>query len=102
MVELLCQHNADPSAGLGWPLNTVHHVAYFASSLDAETARQRALGVDVAMTALAGQRFTFFDTVAMLGHFLECYEPTPRLVGFYDTVRGASVGWDGSDSVREL
>ena len=47
-------------------------------------------------------RFVFVDDVAERGHYWELYEPTPSLVGFYDMVRDANRGWDGTDPVRTL
>ena len=102
MIELFCQHNLDPTPVRDWPADRLHHIAYFAESLAAETARLASLGIGVAMTAMAGQRFTFFDTATHLGHYLECYEPSPRLLGFYEMVRQSSVGWQGCDPVRMI
>ena len=43
----------------------------------------------------------FIDAVDTMGHFLELYEPSPSLVGFYDLVRAAADQWDGQDPVRD-
>ena len=50
----------------------------------------------------SGLEFAFVDTVASLGHMLEIYEKSDQLLGFYEMVRSASDGWDGSDPVRVL
>jgi hypothetical protein len=34
-----------------------------------------------------GQRFVFADARGSLGHLVEMYEPSERLLGFYDHVR---------------
>ena len=50
----------------------------------------------------SGLECAFVDTVASLGHMLEIYEKSDQLLGFYEMVRSASDGWDGSDPVRVL
>ena len=51
---------------------------------------------------LTGTEFAFIDRIAEQGHMIEIYEKSDQLTGFYDMVRQASVGWDGSDPVRSL
>ena len=38
-----------------------------------------------------GQEFVFCDARPDLGHFIEMYEPSERLLGFYDYVRNLSL-----------
>ena len=47
-----------------------------------------------------GQEFAFCDARSDLGHLVELYEPSARLLGFYEMVARAAQGWDGSDPVR--
>jgi hypothetical protein len=42
------------------------------------------------------------DCTRDYGHFVELYEPTPVLLGVYDLVRSAAVGFDGSDLIRSF
>ncbi len=106
MVELFVQHDraasvvterfAEGETGL-------HHLACFADSVTESIARAEASGLTLAQSAMAGAtRFVFIDDVAANGHYWELYEPTAGLRGFYDMVRDAAVGWDGSDPVRTL
>lgn len=106
MVELVQQHDDSPS-----PIRDVyrhgdeglHHVACFCDDLDAELARQAALGHPVAMVASTGTtRFAFVDAWADLGHFIELYEATDRMLAFYAHVRSAADEWDGSKPLRTL
>ena len=39
----------------------------------------------------SGQEFVFCDARHDLGHFIEMYEPSERLLGFYDYVRQLSL-----------
>ena len=102
MVELVQHYGDAPSVATGW--RGLHHVAYFADDLPAETQRMEALGYPLAMTAIArgATRFSFFDAVDELGHFFEVYEPSPRLLDFYAMVAATASGWDGADPVRVM
>jgi catechol 2,3-dioxygenase-like lactoylglutathione lyase family enzyme len=87
MIELFCQHGDAPSAvserftpGSGG----LHHVACFVDDLDEALARVDAAGLELAMTARAGNtRFVFVDDVAARGHYWELYEGTDHLRAFY-------------------
>lgn len=109
MVELVVQHNPDPSAlhdmfPHGSGKEGLHHAALFVEDLDAAIARFDAEGAPLAQLSVTqtGTAFAFVDTRASLGHMLELYEPTPQLTGFYDFVAEAARGWDGTDLLREL
>jgi hypothetical protein len=109
MVELVVQHNPDPS-GLhemyphGSGREGLHHAALFVDDLEAEIARFEAQGMPLAqrMVTQTGTTFVYIDARQSLGHMLELYEPTPQLTGFYDMIAAAAQGWDGSDPIREL
>ncbi len=109
MVELLVQHNQEPSAlhdmfpyGVG--SEGLHHTAMFVDDLATAIGRFGAEGAPLAQLSVtaSGTAFAFVDTVATHGHMLELYEPTAQLTGFYDFVAAAAKGWDGSDLLREL
>ncbi|MFO6446413.1 VOC family protein [Erythrobacter sp. NE805] len=109
MVELVVQHNPDPSAlhdmfPHGSGSEGLHHAALFVDDLEAAIARFAAEGAPLAQLSVTqtGTAFAFVDARASLGHMLELYEPTPQLTGFYDFVAAAAEGWDGSDPIREL
>jgi hypothetical protein len=109
MVELVVQHNPDPSAlhdlfPYGSGKEGLHHAALFVDDLDAAIARFESEGAALAQLSVTqtGTAFAFVDTRASLGHMLELYEPTPQLTGFYDFVADAAKGWDGKDVIREL
>jgi catechol 2,3-dioxygenase-like lactoylglutathione lyase family enzyme len=109
MVELMVQHNPDPSAlhdmfPYGSGAEGLHHAALFADNLDAAIARFDAEGAPLAQLSVTagGTAFAFIDTRASLGHMLEPYEPTTQLTGFYALVAEAARGWNGQDLLREL
>ena len=109
MVELVVQHNPDPSAlhdmfPHGSGADGLHHAALFVGDLEAAIARFAAEGAPLAQLSVTqtGTAFAFVDTRASFGHMLELYEPTPQLTGFYEFVAEAAKGWDGSELIREL
>lgn len=109
MVELVQQHNPDPSAvhdmyPYGSGREGLHHAALFVDDLDAAIAQFGAEGMPLAQLSVTqtGTAFAFVDARASMGHMLELYEPTPQLTGFYSFVADAANGWDGCDPVREL
>jgi hypothetical protein len=103
MVELVQQNDAAASVFADAPFG-LHHAACFATDMDAELARLAALGCPTAMTARTstGVRFSFADARATHGHYFEIYEDNPAIRGFYEMVRAAAEGWDGTDPVRRL
>lgn len=82
----------------------VHHVATMVDDLERTYRDLAAADMVVAARAMTktGTEFAFVDTVATQGHMTEIYERSPGLVRFYEMVRAAAQGWDGSDPVRTL
>lgn len=109
MVELVVQHNPDPSAlhdmfPHGSGKQGLHHAALFVDDLEAAIARFAAEGAPLAQLSVTqtGTAFAFVDARESLGHMLELYEPTEQLTGFYDVIAAAARGWDGRDLIRAL
>lgn len=107
MLELVQQEDKGPSPFrdmYGPGEEGMHHVACFVDSIDETAMLFEELGYPVATRAKAkiGTEFAFIDTRKLLGHMIEIYVPDESLSGFYDFVKEASVGWDGSDILRSL
>ena len=109
MVELVVQHNPDPSAfhdmyPRGSDRFGIHHTALIVDNLPAAIAGFAADGLALAQyaTTAMGTDFAFIDAVERYGHMIEVYEPTPTLTGFYAMVAKAAENWDGSDPIRKL
>jgi hypothetical protein len=102
MVELIHQHDGgdDPVVGTAG----IHHVAHFVDDFATAAARLTDEGHAEVLYAetTTGMPFAFHDGGVERGHLIEIYERTPPLVGFYEMVRAASVGWKGADPVRYL
>ena len=45
---------------------------------------------------------TFHDASASLGHDIEIHDDVPGLRDFFEMVRGAADGWDGSEPLRPV
>jgi hypothetical protein len=106
MVELIAQHRVEPAALaeiLRPERSGVHHMTWLAADLEVESSRLESSGwpcvLDV--TTAAGVRFVFHDARAELGHLIEMYEPSPRVLGHYEAIAAAALDWDGSNPVRE-
>jgi hypothetical protein len=105
MVELVHHHGLAPE-----PLERdmrrgstgIHHVACFVDDLEAARDQLVKEGARVVMDAQSPEvRFIFVDPGPDYGHMIELYEQTPYMTELYARVREASVGWDGSDLIRE-
>ena len=86
MVELVQEH----TPALVVP-PSVHHVAFMVDDLRTSIAWCAAQGWPEVMFArtTTGQEFAFCDARAILGHLIEMYEPSPRLLEFYAKVAAA-------------
>ena len=102
MIELIHQHDGGDTSIVGTA--GIHHVAHFVDDFSAATAGLRAAGRDEVLYAetATGMPFAFHDALADRGHLIEIYEHTAPLRRFYDMVRHAGDGWDGTDPVRRL
>ena len=81
----------------------LHHTAIFVDSVKGGIEDFANKGFELStycVTAQGGVEFAYIDATQTLGHMIEIYEPSPGLTGFYDMVREASIGWDGSDPLR--
>ena len=101
MIELIHQHGGGDAPVVG--SDGVHHMAHFVDDFDTATAALAAAGHECVLAArtTTGMPFAFHDGRDR-GHLIEIYEPTAPLVRFYEMVREASTGWNGSEPVRRL
>ena len=107
MIEFMCQHNDAPSAIHDmYPRGRegFHHIALIVKSMAQARSELEARGFEEALYAemLDGFEFIMFDARASHGHFIELYEGTDRLVGFYDMIAQASVHFKGEDVLRNI
>lgn len=99
MVELVHEHTPPITAPPG-----LHHVACLVADLPAAVAACTAAGWGEVLRArtTGGLEFSFCDARHELGHLVELYEPSARLLEFYAMVAAAATEWDGARPVRRL
>jgi hypothetical protein len=107
-VELMQQNKSGPSVLRDlYPENTgrygFHHMAIFVDEIEAAVSEFAKINLQECTRVFTpdGNVCVFIDAVGECGHFIEIYERTPYLVGMYETVAKAAVGFSGRDPVRD-
>ena len=83
----------------------LQHVAYWTKDYQAVYDRALSLGYKVGHEGQIGGaqgRFAYFDTEAHPGTVVELSDISGQKGQFFEFVRQAAVGWDGSHAIREL
>lgn len=107
-IELLEIARAAPGrveARWSGPRPRIHHVGYVLPRRAAEDLRTALdeRGFPEYLSARLGELdVTFHDASATLGHDLEIHVDVPGLRQFFELVRGAAEGWDGSEPLRPV
>ena len=106
-IELIQQHDAVPSIYsefLARHGEGLQHLGVLTSSLDEHLARLRPLGVEPVQwgATATGMRFAYLNSDRHAGGMIELIESGPAVQAFFEKVRAASVGWDGSRPLRRL
>lgn len=104
-VELIQTRNDAPSMYrdfLAAGHTGLQHNAYWTTDFDADLARLRERGFEVAMSGKVGEkgRFVYFDTETHPGTVIELSEVSGPKGKLFDLIREASRNWDGKDAVR--
>jgi catechol 2,3-dioxygenase-like lactoylglutathione lyase family enzyme len=102
LVELTQVHGAEPPelhAALGGTRG-IGHVGYVVDDQAAEVARLEAQGLRAFHTGRTGPASAVWLESGWLGHHVEVLQSAPPLLEFYNSIRAAADGWDGSDPIR--
>jgi catechol 2,3-dioxygenase-like lactoylglutathione lyase family enzyme len=102
LVELTQVHGAEPPelrAALGGARG-IGHVGYVVDDQAAEVARLEAQGLRTFHTGKTGPASAVWLESGWLGHHVEVLQSAPPLIEFYNSIRAAADGWDGSDPIR--
>ena len=106
MIELIQQRNSGPSAYRdAYAANEggFHHVCWICDDYEAEKQALVQRGFALACEgSIPGLTYCYFDTRADLGCMVEIVPDVPLIRGMYQSVRNASIGWDGSNPIRSL
>ena len=105
MVEFVQQESQGPS-----PFRDLyqahdrglHHMAVMTADIEASYQHFEEHGMPRVTRAVthSGVEFAFLDALDSLGHFIEIYEASPQLLGFYELVRTAALDWKGDAPIR--
>ena len=109
MVEFMVQNRPGPSVlediqALNKASTGLHHLGFYVDDAWDTLKRFNAKGHEIALYATLANGVEVFmvDTVAQYGHMIEFYEPTRALMEIHDYIREASVGFAGTDPLREF
>jgi hypothetical protein len=102
LVELTQVHGAEPpelretlggTRGIG-------HLGYVVDDQATEVARLEAQGLRAFHTGKTGPASAVWLESDWLGHHVEVLQSAPPLIEFYNSIRAAADGWDGSEPIR--
>ena len=106
MIELIQQHNDEPSAYRdSFPEGSsgLHHLCSFTQDFDGELERLRLGGYPVAHRGRFGDiRLAYVDTREALGFMIEYVDDSAEIRAMYATVAAAAVDWDGTNPIRSF
>ncbi len=107
-IELIQQRNDAPSMYkefLGSGREGLQHVAYWTTDYQALYDRALSLGYKVGHEGQIGGeqgRFAYFETEAHPGTVIEISDISGPKGKFFEFVRQAAIGWDGSEPIRQM
>lgn len=107
-IELIQQRNDAPSmykAFVGSGREGLQHVAYWTMDYQALYDRALSLGYKVGHEGQIGGeqgRFAYFETEAHPGTVIEISDISGPKGKFFEFVRQAAIGWDGSEPIRQM
>ena len=105
-IELMEIHRVEPvraHEGFSQPRPGLHHVAWVTPDLDEGIQALEQQGIASYLRAgLGAIRFSYHDANDLLGHHVELHHDNDELRGFFEMIRGARRGWDGSDPIRTM
>jgi hypothetical protein len=106
-IELIEQINDEPSSYKDFLKESgpgLQHVAVWRPDYTEATKQFQALGLPTLQEGSAGEgrRFAYYDTRLHYGSIMEVFELAPDTRVFFNAIRDAAKGWDGSDPIREI
>jgi hypothetical protein len=106
-VELIQQFNDAPSIYsefTGREKGGLQHVGVMTNSVADDLVRLRSRGIEAVQQGHTGTgiRFAYLDTDDHPGAMIELIEAGPAITGFFQMVKDAAQGWDGSEPIRRM
>jgi methylmalonyl-CoA/ethylmalonyl-CoA epimerase len=102
-IELIKQHNDAPSIYHTQPYcghGGIHHVCLLTDNIETARAKTEAAGGKIAFTADAGDGAVFYAHTGGAEGMVEVLQMGAGMQDFFDMIKAASIGWDGSDPLR--
>ena len=103
-IELIEQLDDTPSVyrdSVPFGQDGFHHMAAFVDDVDAEIARYKAAGADLAYDGYFGDvRLGYVDTRAQFGFMIELFDHRPGMDALFAYVAEQGAQWDGVDPIR--
>ena len=103
-IELIVQHNAEPSVYkefLDAGRVGVHHFGLMPEDYKATYTQYKELGHEAAFECTVGNaELVYFDTVNTIGHYTELWDNNAVFKDLFMLVENAAKDWDGKDPVR--
>lgn len=103
-VELIRQENDAPSIYRGCEGGALHHTCVLTDDIEAARGLAEAAGASILVEAQVGEdgAVLYVDTGGGPGSIVEILQPASGSDALFAMIKGASIGWDGSDPVRRL
>lgn len=109
-VELIQQHNEEPSAFLDFRYHGeegLQHVAFWTEDFDRDLRRAHEQGLEVLQSGRSGsggpnERFAYFTSPDPRCTVVELSETLGRKAALFRAVEDAARDWDGADPVRDM
>lgn len=100
-VELIRRENHSPSIYDDEP-EGLHHTCMLTEDIDDARKIASAVGAEILVEAKVGDdgAVLYVDTGGGPGSIVEILQPATGGLAFFDMVKAASIGWDGSDPLR--
>jgi hypothetical protein len=106
-IEVIAQQDSTPSIYtefLASGREGYHQIAWWTDDFDGSTTAAAAAGWPVVWsgTGPGGLRFAYAEPAGGVATVYEISETNDGITAFYEHIRTAAVGWDGSDPIRSL
>lgn len=105
-IELIEQLNDEPSVYrdvVPRGESGFHHMGMFATDVDAELERFRAMDATIAFEGFFGDvHIAYVDSRSRVGFMIEMFDHKPALDDLFAQVSQAAHSWDGRDPIRSL
>jgi hypothetical protein len=103
-IEFIKQHDDEPSIYREFRskgLRGMQHMGVITADMDEHLGRLAKLGITPVQwgSMPTGMRFAYVDSDFHPGAMIELIEPVPAITDFFQMMKDAAAGWDGSNAI---